>query len=63
MLIFRFIWTRGSKLSASSEVTIEWDVGTNVQPGEYRIRHFGYYKYILGGIYPYDGVTNTFKVI
>lgn len=59
----KFIWTRGSKLSASSEVTIEWDVGTQVEPGEYRIRHFGYYKYILGGIYPYDGVTNTFKVI
>lgn len=30
--------------------------------GEYRIRHSGEYKYILGGKYPYEGLTHSFTV-
>jgi hypothetical protein len=37
-------------------------VGPDVVPGKYRIRHFGSYKYIFGGIHPYQGTTDTFKV-
>jgi len=46
----------------SSEVTIKWKIPQDVKPGEYRIRHNAYYRYILGGVYPYYGVTNHFRV-
>jgi len=38
-------------------------VGPDVVPGKYRIRHFGSYKYIFGGIHPYEGTTRTFEVM
>lgn len=59
----RFHWIRVSPILGSSEVIITWTVGPDVLPGEYRIRHFGSYKYIFGGVYPYVGTTNTFKVV
>lgn len=59
---FRFIWERTSVILGSSQVIIKWEIPDNVLPGEYRIRHNGYYRYILGGIYPYQGVSNHFKV-
>lgn len=46
----------------SSQVTITWEIPQDVKPGEYRIRHNGYYRYVLGGVYPYYGVTNHFQV-
>ena len=58
----RFIWTRTAFLFASSRVTISWEIPKDTEPGEYRIRHNGYYRYILGGVYPYQGVTNHFQV-
>lgn len=61
--VFRFKWSRRSALLASSEATIEWEVTPDVKPGEYRIRHFGNYKYILGGIYSYQGISDSFQVI
>ncbi|XP_043460805.1 neutral ceramidase [Leptopilina heterotoma] len=59
----KFIWSRKSIMLGSSTVTIIWNVPENVEPGEYRIRHNGYYRYILGGVYPYQGITNHFQVI
>lgn len=58
----KFQWTRTSVILGSSQVTITWEVPEDVKPGEYRIRHNGYYRYILGGVYPYYGVTNHFRV-
>lgn len=58
----RFIWKRTSFLKGSSEAEIRWDIKDDVEPGTYRIRHFGNYKYILGGIYAYEGSTKTFTV-
>jgi hypothetical protein len=49
-------------VTGENEVTIEWDVGETVEPGEYRIRHKGHYKTKLGKINPYQGVTQTFTV-
>lgn len=46
----------------SSQVTITWQVPEDIKAGEYRIRHNGYYRYILGGIFPYYGVSNHFQV-
>ncbi|XP_012227220.1 neutral ceramidase [Linepithema humile] len=58
----KFQWTRTSMILGSSQVTITWKIPQDVKPGEYRIRHNGYYRYILGGVYPYYGVTNHFQV-
>lgn len=62
MYAFRFQWTRTSLILGSSQVTITWEIPQDVKLGEYRIRHNGYYRYILGGVYPYYGVTNHFQV-
>lgn len=59
---YRLIWERASFVLGSSEVIITWEIPTSVDSGEYRIRHEGYYQYILGGKYPYKGSTNIFQV-
>ncbi|XP_069668622.1 neutral ceramidase isoform X2 [Periplaneta americana] len=59
----RFHWIRVSPILGTSEALIEWTVGPDVVPGNYRIRHYGSYKYIFGGIFPYQGTTKIFKVI
>jgi neutral ceramidase len=58
----KFIWERSSTIFGTSQVTVSWQVPENVSSGEYRIRHNGYYRYILGGVYPYQGVSNHFQV-
>ncbi|XP_068081600.1 neutral ceramidase isoform X2 [Anabrus simplex] len=58
----KFLWERTSTVLGNSEVTVLWDVAPNTKPGKYRIRHFGYYKYIFGGVYPFTGTTSTFEV-
>ncbi|XP_066591652.1 neutral ceramidase [Prorops nasuta] len=58
----KFEWTRTSVVLGSSQVTVTWQIPNDVKPGEYRIRHNGYYRYILGGVYPYQGFTKTFYV-
>lgn len=58
----KFQWRRTSMILGSSLVTITWEIPQGVKPGEYRIRHNGYYRYFFGGVYPYYGVTNHFQV-
>ncbi|XP_005183819.1 neutral ceramidase [Musca domestica] len=58
----RFIWERTHLILGFSDVHIQWRIGPNTLPGEYRIRHFGNYKYILGGIFPYEGQTHSFTI-
>ncbi|XP_071554309.1 neutral ceramidase isoform X2 [Temnothorax nylanderi] len=58
----KFQWRRTSMILGSSQVTITWKIPQGVKPGEYRIRHNGYYRYVLGGVYPYYGVTNHFQM-
>ncbi|XP_034181151.2 neutral ceramidase isoform X2 [Osmia lignaria lignaria] len=59
----RFEWKRTSVVLGSSQVTITWHVPEDIKDGEYRIRHNGYYRYILGGVFPYYGVSNHFQVV
>lgn len=59
----KFEWIRTSAILGSSQVYITWEVPEDAKQGEYRIKHFGYYRYILGGVYPYQGVSNTFQVV
>ncbi|XP_008198655.1 neutral ceramidase-like [Tribolium castaneum] len=58
----RFHWKRTNVLTGESEVTIEWDIGQDVVPGQYRIRHNGHYKEKSGEIHAYEGITSTFKI-
>ncbi|KAL1506815.1 hypothetical protein ABEB36_006106 [Hypothenemus hampei] len=59
----RFRWTRTGLIKGASEAEIQWVVRDKVEPGTYRIRHFGNYKYILGGIYAYSGTSDSFTVV
>ncbi|ERL84934.1 neutral ceramidase [Dendroctonus ponderosae] len=58
----KFIWKRTNVIKGGSEVEIRWLIRDNVEPGTYRISHFGNFKYILGGIYPYKGTSKSFVV-
>ncbi|XP_076167554.1 neutral ceramidase [Ptiloglossa arizonensis] len=59
----KFEWKRTSVVLGSSQVTITWQVPEDIKQGEYRVRHNGYYRYILGGVYPYYGVSNHFQIL
>lgn len=58
----KFKWTRLSMILGRSEITFYWEIPARMQKGEYRVRHKGYYRYILGGLYPYQGSTDHFTV-
>ncbi|XP_075148861.1 neutral ceramidase-like [Haematobia irritans] len=58
----KFIWERTSIIFHTSEVHIEWTITSNTKPGQYRIRHYGYFKPILGNIVAYEGFSNAFNV-
>ncbi|XP_066146802.1 neutral ceramidase isoform X2 [Euwallacea fornicatus] len=58
----KFIWKRTGLIKGGSEVEIQWIIRDKVEPGTYRIQHFGNYKYILGGIYSYNGTSQSFTV-
>ena len=57
----RYTWRRIRV--AMSRAEIDWNIPADIAPGTYRILHRGAYRSgITGGIYQFDGVTNTFKV-
>ncbi|XP_053680554.1 neutral ceramidase-like [Anopheles nili] len=58
----RFKWHRRSTLFAYSDIELEWEIADWIEPGTYRIQHFGYWRYILGGTFPYNGTTRNFSV-
>ncbi|XP_015117152.1 neutral ceramidase [Diachasma alloeum] len=58
----RFYWARTSVILGTSQVEITWDIPLDVLPGKYRIRHNGYYRYILGGVFPYQGFSDLFEI-
>lgn len=58
----RFHWERKNSILGTSQADIIWEIPLDVKPGKYRIRHQGHYRYILGGIFPYRGLTNVFEV-
>ncbi|XP_055586437.1 neutral ceramidase-like [Uranotaenia lowii] len=59
----KFRWIRKSTLVAYSDVEFEWETGPETEEGTYRIQHFGYWRYILGGTYPYNGTTRNFSIL
>lgn len=58
----KFVWERIHTILGFSDIHIYWTIAADTLPGIYRIRHFGYYKYILGGVFSYEGSTKTFVV-
>lgn len=58
----RMVWHRTNTILGFSELDIYWNISPQTLPGEYRIRHSGEYKYILGGKYPYEGLSHSFTV-
>lgn len=58
----KFKWTRVSMILGRSEIEFYWEIPDRTRRGEYRIRHKGYYRYILGGVYPYQGSTEHFTI-
>ncbi|XP_073949876.1 neutral ceramidase isoform X2 [Choristoneura fumiferana] len=58
----KYIWHRNNKILGTSHAEIEWHIPVGTPAGTYRLHHYGNYKYILGGIYPYHGFSNSFEV-
>ncbi|XP_026481963.1 neutral ceramidase [Ctenocephalides felis] len=56
-------WRRINLITGTSDVTVEWTISDDVTPGTYRIKHFGNFKFLLGGIFPYEGTSNAFQVL
>jgi neutral ceramidase len=58
-----FRWQRtGGPLSPTSEVTIDWRVPVDAEPGEYRIVYHGDAKPLIGPIKPISGTSPAFMV-
>ncbi|KAJ2950252.1 hypothetical protein O0L34_g11614 [Tuta absoluta] len=58
----KFTWRRENSVLGTSYVDIEWEIPAGTPKGVYRIHHYGNYKYILGGIYSYEGWSQGFTV-
>lgn len=58
----KFKWTRVSMILGRSLIEFYWTIPEQTQSGEYRIKHQGFYKYIFGGVYPYEGNTKNFTI-
>nr|XP_040568056.1 LOW QUALITY PROTEIN: neutral ceramidase-like [Lepeophtheirus salmonis] len=56
-------WTRTNRFTMESRITITWDIPENTLPGTYYITHKGYYKALIKSVHPYEGKTQTFKVV
>ncbi len=58
----KYLWSRPMKYSTYSFGTVEWTVPESAQPGVYRIRHFGAYKRLFGGVKHFTGTCSAFVV-
>ena len=59
----KYHWRR--EWLSESIVTITWTIGETfpVEPGTYRIQHFGYYRSLEQYVLPYQGTSSPFKVL
>ncbi|XP_070544626.1 putative neutral ceramidase C [Ptychodera flava] len=58
----RFKWDRTHLLRGESQASIYWEIPATVEPGVYRIKHFGYSKHITGSINHFIGTSSMFEV-
>jgi neutral ceramidase len=48
---------------ALSKITIEWKITEDIEPGEYRISHFGHWKpFLSDDVQSYEGTSRVFSV-
>lgn len=62
-LVFR--WRRTNDILATSEATVEWEVGNaglSVEDGVYRLRYWGDAKDLMGKITPFEGISGEFSI-
>lgn len=59
----KFKWIRVSMIFGRSDIEFFWEIPRDTKPGEYRVKHEGFYRYILGGVYPYQGSTESFQIV
>ena len=45
-VLCRLQWIRTNVVLGESEVVVTWDVPETAVEGTYRIKHFGYYRYL-----------------
>lgn len=57
-----FRWERTSTILGHSQIEIFWDIPYDVEPGTYRIHHYGASRALFGGVTPYEGTSNSFTV-
>ncbi|KAF2420131.1 neutral/alkaline non-lysosomal ceramidase [Tothia fuscella] len=57
-----YLWKRTSEFLGTSEVTIEWEIGGDAEPGTYRLHYYGDAKSLGGEITPFEGVSGKFVV-
>ncbi|KAL5614738.1 uncharacterized protein BROUX77_000575 [Berkeleyomyces rouxiae] len=55
-------WKRTSSIRGISEVTLQWHVEDDVEPGRYRLRYFGDAKALSGTITAFSGSSSEFNV-
>lgn len=56
----KYNWKRG--WFGSSEITVEWEIPANAEPGMYRIQYFGDAKDATGKVSPISGTSDSFTV-
>lgn len=59
----RFVWKRLNPILGTSSATVVWKILPGMEPGLYRIRHFGAHKTLLQSIVPYRGTSKVFQVV
>lgn len=58
----KFTWVRTSTIRGLSDAIISWQTHKSTSPGKYRISHYGCYKSLVYGIYPYSGTSKAFTI-
>ena len=56
----RMEWKRPLAVSPLSFATVVWQIPDTAPQGVYKLRHFGAYKHILGGVKYFTGTSSAF---
>ena len=58
----KFRWVRTHLIEGRSHAIISWDIPATATLGNYKIKHYGHQKRLLGEIVPFTGISNEFAV-
>lgn len=57
-----FTWRRTSLVLGQSEADVTWETKEDVEPGVYRLRYYGDAKQLFGGVEPFEGASEPFRL-